>query len=200
MRTLLAFGLVLLWPTFSWAADAVDVRIAVVLAKEKWPEGPLPPDTFVKERRHAHRDRDKDRDRDKGEDRGKHKAEDKREKREKPEDVTQKKPSEGEALDAEELRPMQKALGLRRHYAWLQRYSKKRATVDAQGETIELPGGAVATVRLQALTDGVATLVVTLPATQTVYQLGRRGSLYLQAGKHEDKEVWLVISPKKHFH
>jgi hypothetical protein len=167
----------------------VDVRIAVVLAKEKAPEGLLASETFSEECRHEHKHEHKHKDRREG----------KREKCEERANCTEKKLSEGAPLDSEDLCPMQKALGLRRHYGWLKRFSRQRVTVDSKGETIDLPGGAKAKVRLQELKNDVATLVVTLPNTETVYQLGRTGSLYLQAGKHEDKEIWVVISPKKQF-
>jgi len=170
----LSFGF--FWPLFAWAADAVEVRIAVVLAKEQRAEEPTAPEVFSMERPPGHA--------------GKHK-----EGHQKPAKRAASKESPPAQLEAADLRPMQKALGLRRHYAWLQRYSKQRASVDAKGHTVALPGGAQAHVRLQALKDGVATLVVSLPKTETVFQLGRTGSLYLQAGTHEDMEVWVVISP-----
>jgi hypothetical protein len=185
MKALFWLSLGLCWPAFAWAADSVEVRIAVVLAKEKAPEGPLPPEAFSEESRREHK--------------RKGGREGKREKCEEHADCKEKRRSEADALDSEDLRPMQKALGLRRHYGWLKRFSKQRVTVDDKGQAIALPGGAKALVRLQGLKDGVATLVVTLPNTETVFQLGRAGSLYLQAGKHEDKEVWVVISPKKQF-
>jgi len=180
MRVFFLLSLGLLWPALAWAGDFVEVRIAVVLATEKPPEGEASAEACPP---HGPGDRHEGKEK---------KHREKKEKRRAPQ------PEEAGALE-EELRPMQKALGLRRHYGCLQRYSKKRARVDAQGETLELPGGAQAQVRLQELKGDIATLVVSLPHTETVYQLGRSGTLYLQAGKYEDKEVWVVISPKKHF-
>jgi len=163
----------MLLPSFSWAADSVEVRIAVVLVKEKDPEADKTLETFPDMHRRWH------------EQHRKHEA--------------RRGVEEGDKLEAEDLQPMQKALARRRHYGWFKRFSKKRATVGAQGEAIELPGGAQATVRLKELKDDIATLVVSLPSTETTYQLGRTGTLYLQAGKHEETEVWVVISPAKHF-
>jgi hypothetical protein len=217
---LLSLGLCL--PAFAWAKTpvppAVDIRIAVVLAKEKRPEGATP-EMFSEERRREHKhacegERKGERKRAcEGECKGERKHEcEKPESCEKGSECKQLKEGaakesavkestakEGDQLESEELRPMQRALGLRRHYGWLKRFSKKRASIDAKGEEVELPGGAKARVRLQELKDDVATLVVSLPSTETVYQLGRTGSLYLQAGKHEDTEVWVVISPAKQF-
>jgi|GEM_PF-1331369 len=175
----LSFSLCLCLPAAAWGADSVDIGIAVVLAKEKRTEA-LPPEAFAGERHeHSHKDR--------------------HEKPGKSKKDTPKNVAQVEQLESEDLVPMHRALKLRRHYAWLQRFSKKHASIDAKGEVVELPGGGKARIRLAELKNDVATLEVSLPNTETVYQLGRRGTLYLQAGKHEDKEVWLVIFPKKQF-
>ncbi|MCL2013037.1 MAG: hypothetical protein FWG75_09660 [Cystobacterineae bacterium] len=174
MRVLLLLGALVFLPRPAWGTDAVNIRISVVLAKEQNPQAQssateTPQQAFPGEYR---LERCKKR-------------------------GTCKEAEEGTQLEAEDLHPMQKALAPRRHYEWFKRFSKKRAAIDTKGETIELPGGNKASVRLKTLKDDVATLVVSLPKTETIYQLGRTGSLYLQAGKHEGNEVWVVISPAK---
>ncbi|MCL2177944.1 MAG: hypothetical protein FWC28_06905 [Proteobacteria bacterium] len=184
MKALFLFSLLLSY--VAWAADSVEVRIAVILTKEQGPELEKKLEALSSEHRRRH------------ENRGRHGGGHGR--KAGPEEKGDKLEEKGDKLEAEDLRPMQKALACRRHYDWFKRFSKKRATIDAKGETIELPGGAKATLRLKQLKDDVATLVVSLPNTETTYQLGRTGTLYLQAGKHEETEVWVVIAPARHFH
>jgi hypothetical protein len=50
---------------------------------------------------------------------------------------------------------------------------------------------------LEALKDGVATLRVKLPPTDTTYSLAKDKSFYLQGGAHEGGELWLVLSQPK---
>ena len=45
--------------------------------------------------------------------------------------------------------------------------------------------------------DDVATLRVKVPPADATYKLGKKGSLYVQAGVHDKGDLWLVLSPAK---
>ncbi len=69
--------------------------------------------------------------------------------------------------------------------------------VSNRGATVALPNGKAASLTLEALKDGVATLRVKLPPTDATYSLAKDKSFYLQGGAHEGGDLWLVLSQPK---
>ena len=62
---------------------------------------------------------------------------------------------------------------------------------------LKLPNGVEATLAVEGLKDDVATLRVKVPPADATYKLGKKGSLYVQAGAHDGGDLWLVLSPAK---
>jgi hypothetical protein len=95
------------------------------------------------------------------------------------------------------LESMQSALSKKARYQTLVRLSTQALAVEAKAQTISLPNGASCEVALASLEKGVATLKVKLAPTDTTYKLAKDKSLYLQAGLHEGKELWVVLGQPK---
>jgi hypothetical protein len=66
-----------------------------------------------------------------------------------------------------------------------------------QGKPTEmkLPNGRTATLKLEELRGRKALVRVTVPPVETVYELGREGSVFVRAGKQGDGVLILVLSP-----
>jgi hypothetical protein len=60
---------------------------------------------------------------------------------------------------------------------------------------VKLPNAKVATLTLVSAKGAAAQVSVSLPPLQTVYTLGREGSVYLQAGPHSGGVLILVLTP-----
>lgn len=95
------------------------------------------------------------------------------------------------------LAKMQETLGAKVKYLTLEKRSSEKLQVTNKGVTVSLPNGKVASLTLEALKDGVATLRVKLPPTDTTYSLAKEKSFYLQGGAHEGGDLWLVLSQPK---
>jgi hypothetical protein len=95
------------------------------------------------------------------------------------------------------LAPMQETLGKRVKYLTLKSLSSRRLELSGAGSRIELPNRQVAELHLVALKQNVAHVKVTLPPLDTTYTLGKERSLYIQAGAHQNGELWLVLSQPK---
>ncbi len=104
---------------------------------------------------------------------------------------------QGNTLDPPALKAMQDALGKKVHYGTLKRLSTERLELSTKAQALKLPNAKEATVSVERIKDDVATLRVRLPPGDTTYKLGHSGSLYVQAGAHQDGELWLVLSPAK---
>jgi hypothetical protein len=74
--------------------------------------------------------------------------------------------------------------------------SQQSVVVSNQSPTeVKLPNGVMASIKLQSLQAGTATLRVDVPQqTAASVQLGREGAVYQRAGKHQGGELILVLS------
>lgn len=95
------------------------------------------------------------------------------------------------------LLKMQETLGAKVKYLTLEKRSSQKLMVDEKGASVSLPNGKSASLALEGLKAGVATLRVKLPPTDATYSLAKEKSFYLQAGAHEAGELWLVLSQPK---
>ena len=92
---------------------------------------------------------------------------------------------------------MQETLGAKVKYLTLEKRSSQKLGVDAKGVTVALPNGKSASLSLEGLKAGVATLRVKLPPTDATYSLAKEKAFYLQGGSHENGDLWLVLSQPK---
>ena len=95
------------------------------------------------------------------------------------------------------LQKMQETLGAKVKYLTLEKRSSQKLDVDAKGVTVALPNGKSASLTLEGLKAGVATLRVKLPPTDATYSLAKDKAFYLQGGSHEAGDLWLVLSQPK---
>jgi hypothetical protein len=105
---------------------------------------------------------------------------------------------EAGSFEPDSLRAMQKAFEKKVKYGSLKQLSTQTVSLAAaRPVVVPLPNAKKAELSLEALTADVAQLRVKVPPTDTVYTLGKQGSLYVQAGTHEGGDLWLVLSPAK---
>ncbi len=95
------------------------------------------------------------------------------------------------------LAPMQATLGARVKYLTLKSLSSRRVELAASAVKVELPNHKVAELQLVALKQNVAQVKVKVPPVDATYSLGKERSLYIQAGHHQNGELWLVLSQPK---
>lgn len=95
------------------------------------------------------------------------------------------------------LAKMQETLGAKVKYLTLEKRSSQKLNVDAKVVTVALPNGKSASLSLEGLKAGVATLRVKLPPTDATYSLAKDKAFYLQGGSHENGDLWLVLSQPK---
>lgn len=105
---------------------------------------------------------------------------------------------EGNEIDPPALKAMQQAFAENKvQYGYLKRVLEQRVPVSARITILELPNKKQATLVLEKLKADVATIRVEVPPTKAVYTTGQKGNLYVPGGKHEGKDVWLVLSPAR---
>lgn len=92
------------------------------------------------------------------------------------------------------LASMQVKLGKRVKYLTLRSLSSRRLELSRAGSAVELPNHKTAELTLVHVKDNVAQVKVKLPPLDATYSLGKERALYVQAGPHEDGELWLVVS------
>lgn len=73
--------------------------------------------------------------------------------------------------------------------------SARLALQKAKAAEVSLPNGKAATIKLDELKDGKAHLKVSVPSGETVYTLGREGSVFVDAGIYQGGSLILVLSP-----
>jgi hypothetical protein len=95
------------------------------------------------------------------------------------------------------LEPMQAALAQKTKYGTLKRLSTQKLEVMAKPSSLALPNAKSAELSLVSLEQGVATVKVKLPPSDSTLKLGREGSLYQHAGKWQGGDLWLVLSQPK---
>jgi hypothetical protein len=84
------------------------------------------------------------------------------------------------------------------HFSSFRRLSERKVALSKGGAPVqvELDEGRAASLRLEELKEGKATLKVSVPKlVDTTYTLGRSGSLFIKAGKHRQGQLILVVSP-----
>ena len=96
-----------------------------------------------------------------------------------------------------DLVPMQQKLAAKVKYLTLKKLDSKKLTLEPKVRTLPLPNKSIVELSVASLKDDVATLKVRLAPTEATYTLGRGKSLYLQAGKHQGGDLWLVLSQPK---
>jgi hypothetical protein len=101
-------------------------------------------------------------------------------------------------FEPDSLRSMQKAFEKKVNYGSLKQLSSQTVSLaTARPLVVPLPNAKKAELSLEGIKADVAQLRVKVPPTDTVYTLGKQGSLYVQAGTHEGGDLWLVLSPAK---
>lgn len=102
--------------------------------------------------------------------------------------------TQGQQVDPPSLSSMKEKLSKKASYTSLRRLSLQKLTLPVE---LKLPNQQVATLKLEELKNGVAKVQVSVPPLSTLYTLGREGSLYQAAGKYENGDLWLVLSPAR---
>ena len=92
---------------------------------------------------------------------------------------------------------MQLALSQGKKYGALKRISTQKVALQTRPTVLPLPNGKNAELSLLTLEQGVATIKVKVPQSETTSKLGRDGSLYHQAGEWQGGDLWLVLSQPK---
>jgi hypothetical protein len=103
----------------------------------------------------------------------------------------------GNTVDPPALKAMQDAMAKKVRYGSLKRQSTAKVELTAKPHAMKLPNGVEASLAVEQLKNDVATLRVKVPPADATYNLGKKGTLYVQAGKHGDDDLWLVLSPAK---
>lgn len=93
------------------------------------------------------------------------------------------------------LEAMKAALARKVDYGTLRLLSEQKLTLGAEALEVKLPNGLRATLLVESLKEQVATVRIRLPPSDSSYQLGKKGSLFLQGGAWQDGVLWFVVSP-----
>ena len=101
----------------------------------------------------------------------------------------------GNTIDPPALKAMQDAMAKKVKYGSLKRVSNEKLELVVKPHPMKLPNSVEAALSLEELKNYVATVRVRVPPADTTYKLGKKGSLYVQAGKQGDDDLWLVLSP-----
>jgi hypothetical protein len=103
---------------------------------------------------------------------------------------------EGNEIDPPALKAMQQAFAEKKvSYNYLKRVTEQKVQVTPKATIVKLPNGKDASLVLERLKSDVATIRVKVPPAEAVYTVGQKGNLYVQGGKQDGKDVWLVLSP-----
>jgi hypothetical protein len=103
----------------------------------------------------------------------------------------------GNTLDPPTLKAMQEAMAKKVKYGSLKRQSVEKLELTQKPHLMKLSNGVEASLSLDALKNDVATLRVKVPPADATYNLGKKGTLYVQAGKQGEDDLWLLMSPAK---
>ena len=101
----------------------------------------------------------------------------------------------GNTIDPPALKAMQDAMAKKVKYGSLKRVSNEKLELVVKPHPMKLPNSVEAALSLEELKNDVATVRVRVPPADTTYKLGKKGSLYVQAGKQGEDDLWLVLSP-----
>jgi hypothetical protein len=94
----------------------------------------------------------------------------------------------------ESLKKMQSTLAAKTRYLTLTLLSTQRVELEAREHSLTLPNRSSATLKLEALKKGMATVRVKVASADSTSTLGRERSLYVHAGSHDGGDLWLVLS------
>lgn len=100
----------------------------------------------------------------------------------------------GTVLEPPSLRAMKEAFSKNTKYTSFKQLSLEKVVVTASPVELKLANGKTASLKLEELKGGSAKVRVKLPPLDTVYTLGREGSLYIAGGAHDSGDLWLVLS------
>lgn len=118
----------------------------------------------------------------------------------------------GNTIDPPTLKAMQDAMSKKVKYGSLKRQSNEKVELLAgKPHTMKLPNGTEVVLSLDKIEKDVATVGVKTAAAEATFNTGRRGSVYVPAGKqgkgdgkqgedggqHVEDDLWLVLSPSK---
>ncbi len=96
------------------------------------------------------------------------------------------------------LEKMRTTLQERKQYRSLKKLQGRTLDlVNNRAQSFELPNKKVAEVRLIGVENDVATVTVKVPPTAAVYKLAHDKVLYIQAGRHDKGDLWLLLSQPK---
>lgn len=101
----------------------------------------------------------------------------------------------GDEIDPPSLKAMQESFAEKVKYTSLKRLSTQKVLLEKVAKTVALPNGKTASLSLDSMQKDAATVRVKLTPSDATYRLGRVGSLYVQAGRIENADLWLVVSP-----
>lgn len=85
--------------------------------------------------------------------------------------------------------------------SWVRKSEQRVSLTRGQKQDVSLPDGRKATLGLEQIKEGSAFVRVSIPQDKqrklvdTVYQLGRQGSVFIRAGDHAGGVLILVLSP-----
>ncbi|MBI3184332.1 MAG: hypothetical protein HYZ28_19535 [Myxococcales bacterium] len=100
----------------------------------------------------------------------------------------------GNVIDPPSLASMKAKFAEKFKYTSFKRLSVQKVVITKGVTELQLPNKKV-TFKLEELKDGIAKVKVNNPPMETVYTLGREGSLYIASGQHGGGDLWLVLSP-----
>jgi hypothetical protein len=109
--------------------------------------------------------------------------------------------NQGDTVEPPELERMKETFAkLGRPFSSFKRLSSNRVQVGkSTPASVSLPNGRTATLKLQELKEGTATVSLQVPGliNALTLKLGREGAVYQKAGEHEGGSLVLSLSPAK---
>jgi hypothetical protein len=104
--------------------------------------------------------------------------------------------NEGDAVDPALAHMKEKFLKSGISYSSFHKLSSQSVSLTKGKSTeLKLPNGRTAVVKLEEMKGQKALLRVTVPPVETVYELGREGSVFVRAGPHDKGVLILALSP-----
>lgn len=92
------------------------------------------------------------------------------------------------------LTAMHSALSTKAKYLTLRKLSAQRLDLSRKPSKIKLAHDITAEISLVSMRDNVAQVLAKVPPLEAIYQLAKGKSLYIQAGKMDAGDLWLVLS------
>ncbi len=92
------------------------------------------------------------------------------------------------------LASMREALSKKTPYKTLTRLDVHALELSSSPVRLNLPNGKVAEFTLVSVKDNIAQVHAKVPPLEAIYMLARARSLYIEAGKQDDGDLWLVLA------